>query len=272
MSASLQVLASSQTYTFPSFSSTTIDCNGNVVDRPVDPELGFLRSTVAWVSHPKTLFKFIATTASVGQIWSDSAELAAASNGFGAAGGLCGSLPDAIGEGAKAVEDIVKGKISAKTGASAFKSIGDFAGLVGGLEKMKIIVVSTNSMYIVGVVKNLFTVIGDLFSLFFDSFRKSKTDGMRVEVLSKELVDTSQNELWAARIKSVVALAFHLFLAVGAIFVIPLSPVAVTSVAVIYTVTAVAHHYIKSHRDDMEKRSFMRNGYGSQAVLNTIIS
>ena len=268
---SFSIKAAEPTYKFPSISGTEINAKGEVIDRPVDAELGFFRSTVGWMSHPKTMFKFIATCGSVGQLWSDSAHIAAASNGFNAAGSLCGALPDAILECSRAVDDVVKGKITTKTGASAFKSVGDFAGLVGGLEKMKIIVVSESNLYIIGVIKNLFSIIGDLFTLAFESSRKSKTDRMPVEKLSPELFSTSKNELWAGRVKAVIALAFHAFLAIGAIFLIPLSPIAVTVVAVVYTISATVHHYMKTHRDDIEKRTLVKHGYGRLAVASAAV-
>lgn len=239
------------TYFMTSMVTTEVEIGSKkVVDRQVEV-LGVSGATAGCLGHAKGNFKLLATIASVVQIFSDSVLVSTIGSGLNSVGSWCGAVPDMIVEGFKACKGLFGGKAThAKTWASVFKCTGDAAALPGLFEKMQVVKLAVSHAYVFTVINKVFAVIADLFTLFVEFVRKSSSAELQAADWDKKLVSAEIAELYSARIKAVVAIAFHTFLAVGAIFLIPLSPIAVTVLGVVYTVAVIANHYISSNKKD----------------------
>lgn len=240
-----------------------------VVTRVVDGEVdrhtvlssGTVGALASYLSYPKGIFKTLATVFSVVKIWSDAAPVVAAEGGFNAAGSLCGALPDAIGEGFKAAKGFSKkdGHKDIKTWTSLFKCTGDASALPGILDKMKVVKLSAETLFGLTVFKNIFTVVADALTLVIEFVKKPAEIKGHEKAIRAELLDAEKQEALTAKAKAVSGTVFHVILAIGAIFLYPLSPILVTGLAVVYTVAVTVNHFVAANKKDVEAR--LHQGY-----------
>lgn len=233
----------------------TVVVNGKATSHTVLAS-GTIGAVGAYLTYPKGIFKTLATVFSVVKIWSDSASVGAAESGFNGAGSLCGALPDAIGEGMRAAKGFAKkdGHKDAKTWASLFKSTGDFSALPGILDKMKVVKLSGEALYSLTVVKNIFTVVGDALTLFVELFKKPKEIDGHKKAIHAELFNAEKQESYTATVKAITGIVFHVVLAIAAIFLLPVSPLLVTGLAVVYTVAVTVNHFVAANKKDVEAK------------------
>ncbi|MBM3192698.1 MAG: hypothetical protein FJZ59_00500 [Chlamydiae bacterium] len=242
----------------------TYNYTGTVVTQVVNGEVN--RHTVlssgrsgavsSFLSHPKGLFKTLATVLSVVKIWSDSTAVVAAESGFNGAGSLCGALPDAIGEGFKAAKGFSKkdGHKEVKTWASLFKSTSDFSALPGIMDKMKVVKLSGDTLYGLTLFKNIFTLVGDALTLFIEFVKKPAEIKSHENAIKAELLVAEKQEALSAKAKAVTGVVFHALLAVAAIFLYPVSPILITGLAVVYTVAVTVNHFVAANKKDVEAK------------------
>lgn len=233
----------------------TVVRDGSVVSHTVLSG-GTLGAVSSYLSHPKGIFKAIATVFSVVKIWSDSASVVSAESGFNSAGSLCGALPDAIAEGFKAGQGFAKkdGHKEIKTWASLFKCTSDFSALPGLLDKMKVVKLSAESLYGLTVFKNIFTIVGDALTLFIEFVKKPNEMKAREKAAKAQLLDVQKQEALSAKVKAITGIIFHLVLAVAAIFLYPVSPILVTGLAVVYTASVTINHFVAAKAKNIEAK------------------
>ncbi len=230
---------------------------GELVSTTVN-DSGLAGATVKCLGNPSGCLKLVATAASsVGLIVSEATPgLSALANGMNGAAGWTG-LPDTIVEGSKAVGLLAdkKERLKPKTWASVTKTVAGALGFVGTLDKAKVVQISADGIYIIGAVKNVLTLVSDVFTGCVEFMRKPHNDTTKsIGIKKPELLSAENREIWAARVKIIVAFVFHIFLAIGAIFLIPLSPITITVLAVAFTAATLVHHYLNVDKEDHSGR------------------
>ncbi len=222
----------------------------------VADESGWRGATLKVFTNPKGLFSMIATVSDVvGYVVSNQlTSLISSQSRY--VGGAIGAFPETISELASGLPAVFSSQRGSKAYASALKGFAGLASVGPTLAKMNIINLSAGVIKKCNGAKSLLDVASAVSNCFYQFVAKPREIAANVDSsnTAKPWVIRAERELnqekFAAQIKAIVGLGFFSFLAIGTLFSIALSPIAVTGLGSLYMITVIGAIYADSFKTD----------------------
>jgi hypothetical protein len=232
--------------------------------------IGSGKATFALLGHHPGVLKLITTITGIAQEVTNyfgastaTSSLSNATNGINTAASVVTSINAPLSF-LKSVIDIksgVKEKKSFKEMTSAIgdmaKSSADLVGMGSVFSKMNVISIAQGPLYIMNVVKNALTLIADGFKFIYEfAVNGGKVDALKDKDL--EVYSAAKKERWSQVANLIISTAFHIVIALTAVFFLPIPPVAIAVLGATMATSIVVNHYMKVAKLDAEAESFNR--------------
>jgi hypothetical protein len=245
-------------------------------------EVGASKATLALLGHHPGVLKLITTITGIAQevtnyfgIDKASSSLSNATAGINSAASVVTSVNAPLAT-LKSVIELRKDIKEVKDGNKTFKemttTIGDVAkssadliGIPSVLTKMNVVSLAQGPLYILNVVKNALTLVADGFKIAYEFM----VNGGKVEALSgrAEVYSAAKNERWSGVANLIVSTAFHIVIALTAVFFLPIPPLAIALLGATMATTIVVNHYLKIAKLDAEASEFNKDFAGKTLMI-----
>lgn len=217
-------------------------------------ELGTYGATLGCLGDVPTMGKTIETVTGLVGVFTSAHQVGAFD--FGAAGkgfgivGSAGSFSSSVVKLTEAGRAMASGKVDHKCWENLSKGVADAADTVVTLGKMEALT-HVVTIYAAKVIKYTAALINDGLTLWQQIGVKPAQLEAKEGKIDAKWLEAQQDENLYGMIKTITATVFHVFLALGAIFFVPLPAIATVLLATACAVTATIHHFVKSKESDI---------------------
>jgi hypothetical protein len=229
--------------------------------------VGSGKATFGLLGHHPGVLKLITTITGIAQEVTNyfgastaTSSLSNATNGINAAASVVTSVNAPLAF-TKSIIDLRSG-VNKKSFKEMTSTIGDIAknsadlvGVGSVLSKMNVVSIAQGPLYIMNVVKNALTLIADGFKFVYEfGVNGDKVDALKEK--SVEVHNAAKKERWAQVANLFISTAFHIVIALTAVFFLPIPPVAIAVLGATMATSIVVNHYMKVAKVDAEAESF----------------